>query len=326
MICKLLISPFYDPCLNLAMEHVLLETLEPEEEILFLYTNDPAVVIGRFQNPWLESSPGKRGAPQLIRRESGGGTVYHDRGNLNFSFIQNIENYNRKENLIRICTLMKGCRINLNINERNDLTIDYSGNSYKVSGSAFRHKKDRAFHHGTLLISSETDKLKQSITPGDQRIFTSAKGTASNRSEIINLNRINPEITLETVVNLFRSYYSRTEGMTVPERGREWWSQFADRPDVSEVRTMLQSEEWTLGKTPGFSQVISFPHSPETEHWEIKVSRGVIVQAPRELSFLEGIPYGMKKTKEQLKQCVRGRSVSGLGEDELFSRLISIIG
>ncbi|MBF9014457.1 MULTISPECIES: lipoate--protein ligase family protein [unclassified Oceanispirochaeta] len=326
MIKRLLISPYNDPFLNLAIEHYLLEKLNNEEEILLLYINDPAVVIGRFQNPWLECTPNRTKDTYLIRRESGGGTVYHDRGNLNFSFIQNIESYDRKNNLEQICMIMKNCGIDLSINKRNDLTVEHEGKIYKISGSAFRHKKDRAFHHGTVLIESETKRLKESITPGTQKVFTKISGTASNRSEIINLNRVNTKLTMEMVLNTFRSLYEKREDYIFEDWDEDEWEKLSEHDSVQQERTLLLSEDWILGKTPAFRQDISSFHPPETDGWEISVSKGTIEDSVRELSFLKGIHYGRRHTVDELKKKLRGQSVFGLGEDELFSRLILFIG
>ena len=162
---KVLVSPFYDPYLNLALENYFFETLDPGQPLLFLYVNEPSVVIGRFQNPWIESRPSALGPIHLVRRQSGGGTVYHDPGNVNFSFISTQEEYDKTANLEIICRIMEKAGVNLSINERHDLTVNFKDEVYKVSGSAFRLKKDKVFHHGTLLITSDRDKLKKALTP-----------------------------------------------------------------------------------------------------------------------------------------------------------------
>jgi len=323
---RLLISPFKDPFLNLALEHFFLENLTENEEILLLYINDPAVVIGRFLNPWLECTPHKGRDTYLVRRESGGGTVYHDKGNLNFSFIQNLDVYDRTNNLQQICGIMKQCGIDLSINKRNDLTVEHKGIVYKVSGSAFRHKKDRAFHHGTLLIESETKRLKESITPGTQKIFTKVSGTASNRSEIINLNCINIELTMKMVLNTFRSRYTEDEDCSFEDWTEEKWDELAKECSIQKQRTLLLSEDWILGKTPGFKQDISSFHPPESNGWEISISKGKIDETAAELSFLKGIHYGRRHTVDELRKKLKGQSLFGLGENELFSRLILFIG
>ncbi len=321
---KLLISPFHDPFLNLSLENYFLEHLKEDEEILFLYIDDPSVVIGRFQNPWLECSPHRSRDTYLVRRQSGGGTVYHDHGNLNFSFVQNIDNYDRKTNLNKICAVMKTCGVNLNINERHDLTVDFKGKTYKVSGSAFRHKKDRAFHHGTLLISSETSRLKESITPERRKTFTKASGTESRRSPVINLNRVNEGLAMESVLDCFKTYFDKegSAGNLSPEQ----WDSLSEIKEVEQERGNLLSEDWILGKTPSFRQDFSAFYPPDSKGWEIGVAKGIIQETPRELEFLKGLSYGRRHTPVELKKKVLSRTVSGLSGDELYSRLVRLIG
>ncbi len=323
---NLLISPFRDPYLNLSLENYLLESMKEEEEFLFLYINDPSVVIGRFQNPWLECSPHRGKDTYLVRRQSGGGTVYHDEGNLNFSFIRHIENYSRQKNLELICSILRETGIDLEINKRHDLTVQYKGRTFKVSGSAFRHKKDRAFHHGTLLVSCETDRLKDSICPGESKVILQASGTESKRSEVINLNRINPDLTVAGLIKTFEVRFGKGGDGSIRNLNQDEWTELSELPQVQKERDTLLSEDWILGKTPSFTQDISSLHPPETEGWTIRVNKGKVEEAPEELAFLAGFEYGRRHTGDDLKKMLRKKNLFQLGEDELFSRLVQIIG
>jgi len=323
---NLLISPFRDPYTNLSLENYFLDSMKPDEEFLFLYVNDPSVVIGRFQNPWLECSSHRRKDTYLVRRQSGGGTVYHDGGNLNFSFIRHLENYSRTKNLELICGILLDSGIELQINKRHDLTVAHEGKTYKVSGSAFRHKKDRAFHHGTLLIACETQRLKESITPGEKKVFLHTSCTQSNRSEVINLNQINPALTLPGVIDSFESWFKKSPDCNFSTMSFEEWSDLSDIPAVQKERDILLSEDWILGKTPSFTQDISSIHPPETGNWQIKVNRGKVEEAPEELEILIGTEYGRRHTGDDLRKKLKNISLFGMSQDELFSRLIQIIG
>ena len=323
---NLLISPYSDPYLNLAIENQLLENLGVEGDYLFLYVNDPSVVIGRFQNPWLECSHSSRKDTYLVRRQSGGGTVYHDNGNLNFSFIRLSDSYSRRKNLDIICHIMKDCGIHLHVNKRHDLTVEHDGKTYKVSGSAFRHKKDRAFHHGTLLISCETDRLKDSITPGMHKIILDASGTSSTRSEVINLNEIQKRLKMNSVIKAFTSWFTQQKDCGIMMWSEEQWLELSESPAVQNEWNNLLSEDWILGKTPAFTQDISSLHQPETEGWRIRINKGVIESTPDELSFLEGLPYGRRHTGDELKLKIKNIDLFEMTEDELFGRLIQIIG
>ncbi|WP_298009829.1 hypothetical protein [Oceanispirochaeta sp.] len=326
MMMNLLISPYNDPYLNLAMENQLLESLTPENEFLLLYINDPSVVIGRFQNPWMECTHSNRKDTYLVRRQSGGGTVYHDQGNLNFSFICPLESYDRQKNLDIICQIMKECSIDLNINLRHDLTVDYKGKTYKVSGSAFRHKKDRAFHHGTLLISSETDRLEESITPGNHKVILHASGTGSTRSDVINLSQVHPGLKMSQVIAAFENWFKPQENSVILNWSEDEWLHFSESPLVQAERNTLLSEDWILGKTPTFTQDIGALHLPETKDWQIRISKGIIEKAPKELSFLEGIQYGRRHTADEIRLRMKKKKLFKMTEDEFYGRLIHIIG
>ncbi len=325
---RLLVSPFHDPYLNLALEGHFLETLPPGEELLFLYTNDPAVVIGRFQNPWKESRPSDLKQTDLVRRESGGGTVYHDRGNLNFSFIQHNDGYDRTENLERICKIMAPWELPLFINERHDLMVNHNGAEYKVSGSAFRHKKDRAFHHGTLLINCRTEKLKTSITPGEKRIFLKSSGTASKRSPVINLQTLREPLSMENVLETFRSHYRNSNtrvpvGCRVEDMDLEQWRDLAT--SLKTKTDELRSDAWIYGKTPAFTQDLSALAPPVSKDWTMRVEKGIITEVPVPLEGLADLPYGRGLDVEILRDRLGTSPVSGFAGDEFLRRLLSLI-
>ena len=323
---RLLISPFHDPFVNLALEGHFLEELKKEEEILFLYINTPSVVIGRFQNPWKECRPSMLKQTALVRRESGGGTVYHDQGNLNFSFIQNLENYDRVENLETIRSILTPWKLPLYINERHDLTVSHEGGEFKVSGSAFRHKKDRAFHHGTLLIDCRTEKLKASISPGEEKVFLKSSGTASKRSPVINLNTVNRELTIDKVLETFRSHYKTLDDGRIDNPDQEEWNRMVE--EVNFKIDELKDDPWIYGKTPAFTQDISVLCPSESEKWVLRVEKGKISEAPPCLTALEGLLYGRGITETLLRDRLGSSSLNFSSEsagNEFFRRLLALI-
>ena len=156
-------SDGFDPHRNLAIEQHLLETVLGGCCLLYLWRNERTVVIGKNQNAWAEcrttllSDEGGR----LARRLSGGGAVYHDLGNLNFTFLMREEDYDLPRQLSviqRACTL---CGIETEISGRNDLLA--SGR--KFSGNAFYHHEGRAYHHGTLLVDVDADAMSRYLSP-----------------------------------------------------------------------------------------------------------------------------------------------------------------
>ena len=225
-------SGSFDPYLNLAMEQHLLETVKGGCCLLYLWQNQNTVVIGRNQNPWaecratlLESEGG-----HLARRLSGGGAVFHDVGNLNFTFLVPTEDYDlRKQQRV----LLEACRafgIPAELSGRNDLTAD----GRKFSGNAFYRSGDRSYHHGTLLVNVDGEKLSRYLTPTKAKLET--KGVASVRSRVVNLVELCPTLTIDglkrALVDAFETVYglkSTPKVLTDEDNARidELWEHYA---------------------------------------------------------------------------------------------------
>ncbi len=174
-----------DPFFNLAIEEFLLKN--SKEQYLILYVNSPSVIIGKHQIPHREVNTRfvtEKNLP-VIRRISGGGTVYHDHGNLNFSFIRLSES-GRQVDFIKytkpIIDFLKYMGVDAKFEGKNDLKID----GLKISGNAEHVHGNRVLHHGTLLYNTSLDSLRNSIRKDISRY--SSRAVASNPSSVINLN------------------------------------------------------------------------------------------------------------------------------------------
>ncbi len=147
---------------NLALEDWFYHNFDfQNKSLLFMWINEPCVVIGRHQNPWIEvnlqSLP--HNSSNLSRRNSGGGTVYHDEGNLNCTFFSTRARYNRKSNLEIICKVLKEkWNLNVGISPREDILIN---DFQKVSGTASKLGHKNAYHHCTLLVDVDLENLNQ---------------------------------------------------------------------------------------------------------------------------------------------------------------------
>lgn len=202
-------SSSLDPYLNIAIEKHLLETVGAGNCILYLWQNQNTVVIGRNQNPWaecrttlLEQEGGK-----LARRLSGGGAVFHDTGNLNFTFLMAQEDYDLDRQLQVIQTACSLAGIETERSGRNDILAQGS----KFSGNAFYHAQGKAYHHGTLLVRADMDKLGRYLTPSKAKL--EAKGVASVRSRVINLQTLCPTLTCEKLKGYMKEAFSRVYGL-----------------------------------------------------------------------------------------------------------------
>lgn len=190
---RICIGKSFDPYFNLALEKHLMDLVAPGECILYLWQNQNTVVIGRNQNAWVECRTGllEEEGGHLARRLSGGGAVFHDLGNLNFTFLVNEEDYDIDQQLLVIQTACQMAGIAAEKSGRNDVLAE----GRKFSGNAFYHSEGKAYHHGTLLISADMEKLQRYLSPSKAKL--AAKGVSSVRSRVVNLQELSPELTCQ---------------------------------------------------------------------------------------------------------------------------------
>lgn len=183
----------FDPYFNLALEKRLLDQLAAGECILYLWQNENTVVIGKNQNAWVECRTGllEEEGGRLARRLSGGGAVFHDLGNLNFTFLVNEADYDVERQLSVIETACRFAGIRAEKSGRNDVLAE----GRKFSGNAFYHSNGKAYHHGTLLISANMEKLQRYLSPSKAKL--EAKGVSSVRSRVVNLQEMSSSLSCE---------------------------------------------------------------------------------------------------------------------------------
>jgi lipoate-protein ligase A len=173
-----------DPFFNLAVEEILLKS--NDEEFFILYVNDPCVIIGKHQTGYREINTkfvNENNIP-VIRRITGGGTVFHDNGNLNFSFIRHSETGRQvdfRKYTLPVIDFLKSIGVDARFEGKNDLKVE----GYKISGNAEHIYHNRVLHHGTLLFRSSLEMLRNSIRK-DASCYTS-RAVASNPSPVMNL-------------------------------------------------------------------------------------------------------------------------------------------
>ena len=237
------VSSSRDGWQNLAMDEWFLDQLGPDDLLLYFYVNQNAVIIGKNQNPWKECDlqTRERDGVQLVRRITGGGAVYHDCGNLNFSFIAGENRYDLQRQLQVILQAVRALGIPCDFSGRNDLLAD----GRKFSGNAFCSRKGIRQHHGTLLIRSDLGRLQNYLQVDPRKL--KAKGVDSVRSRVCNLSDFVPELTADTMLQTIRQVFEREYGTVedlalTPE-------QVAQTVPYYEKQA---SWEWKMGKTPAF--------------------------------------------------------------------------
>lgn len=252
---KVLISDTFDPWFNLATEDWIFRDLDPNICVLYLWRNKDTVVIGRFQNPWKECHTEKMESDsiKLARRQSGGGAVFHDLGNTNFTFLSSKENYNKEINNGIIIKAIKKFGIDAFSSGRNDLIIKIDGEDKKISGSAFKETKDRCFHHGTLLIDADLTQLSNYLSPDKKKL--QGKGISSVKSRVQNLAHINSEINhdilCKAIITEFFDHYNNQCEIEVLDN-----EYLKSIPQLNSYYEFLKNWNWRFGETPKFSHLL----------------------------------------------------------------------
>ena len=250
---RILKSAVTNPWFNLATEDWIFNTLDADSHTLFLWRNSETVVIGRSQNPWVECKTDKMEADEvfLARRQSGGGAVFHDLGNTNFTFLSPKDDYDQVANFTIIINALKKLGIDAKLSGRNDMQVG----DKKISGSAFKHAADRSFHHGTLLVNADMQKLGDYLNPHPLKL--KAKGIKSVRARVANLVEFNEDITHEilsqAIIEAFCAYYRDTDydGTALIEELDE--ASLAKQPALDKYYQQMADWDWRFGKTPQFS-------------------------------------------------------------------------
>jgi lipoate---protein ligase len=242
---QLLLSDSHCVYENLAFEDYILRHTDFSDLTLLIYINLPSIVLGRFQNPWRECSLDglNQQAIKLARRQSGGGTVFHDSGNINFCLFQKNKLVDKKILLNWIIQFLGKLSIPVKMNERFDLLATYQNSDYKVSGSAYKQTKEGSFHHCTLLVDSKLEQVKNYLHHNFDFQFSS-KSIPSVRSSVINLKQISPTLTVSSVLSQLEREYN---GMTVYPANI-----IANHAEARAFYEKMQSTDWILGETPDF--------------------------------------------------------------------------
>lgn len=267
---SVVVSNSKDVYTNLALEHWLYSNLRfgnedhikdvPDERIfkkpvVLIWTDEPCLVMGRHQNPWVEATMGfvDRSSLKLARRHSGGGCVYHDENNISISIIGERKLFeNRQKNLNFVAQVLdEKYGIKCEATKRHDLVHSQSGS--KISGSASKLGRYNCYHHFTLLVDTDKEVLYTAIRQ-NQQDFIRTNSSLSTRSKVINLKEINDDLSVDQVVSDLASSYSELYGFeTSADKKKVVEGDEADLMSLKTIKDELQSWDWLYGMTPKFN-------------------------------------------------------------------------
>lgn len=242
--------PTLDPAYNLALEETLFNTLEPGHPGWFLiWRNGPSIIVGRHQNTVEEIDADFIRSRQLpvVRRPTGGGAVYHDEGNVNFSFLTMVDKnapLGFADFLAPIVAALADLGVTGEFSSRNDITVA----GRKISGSAQRRAGGRMLHHGTMMVDLDMSVLGQALA-GNPDKYTS-KGVASHKSRVANLREFMPaglsrEACIERVIAAIVRHGATGETTLTPEQ---------DRAARALADAKYRTWDWNYGKSPEFTE------------------------------------------------------------------------
>ena len=241
---EIIISNQYDPYLNRAVETYLTDNQPNDVVTMYLWKNERTVVIGINQNPYSECNVqqliGDGG--HLMRRKTGGGAVYHDLGNLNFSFIADKKNYDVRRQQSVIQEALHTFGLEAEISGRNDLTCQ----GRKFSGNAFYNGTCNNLHHGTILIKTDAEMMQRYLIVKQAKLLKN--GVKSVASRVVNLSEI-ADITAENIVQPLVEAFAKTYQSTPTLTD---FDKIAALPEVQEIYNQIKSYQYIFGKWDNF--------------------------------------------------------------------------
>ncbi|HEY8436526.1 MAG TPA: lipoate--protein ligase [Haloplasmataceae bacterium] len=247
---KTLINHSTDPHYNLAMEEYLLKNVDLNDDLIFLWQNEPSIIIGRNQNTIEEINLEyvEKYNIHVVRRTSGGGAVYHDLGNINYTFMtkslkDNLNNYRKfTEPVIKA---LRHFGVPAEFSGRNDIVVE----GKKISGNAQSYYKNKMFHHGTILFDSDLDRVNKVLTVKKEKI--ESKGIKSIRSRVTNIRPyLKQDMDVKTFMDELLKFILDTDDITphIITLSEE------DLRQIQKLRDeKYMTWEWNFGESPAFT-------------------------------------------------------------------------
>jgi len=245
---RYLVNTSTDPYFNLALDEYAMQNIDVGEDYFFLWQNKPAIIIGKNQNTLEEINPQfvEDMGITVARRVSGGGAVFQDFGNLNFTIITNIADVNKvdfKKYVQPVIKALESMGVKAEASGRNDILID----GRKISGNAQRQEKGRLMHHGTLMFDVNVEHMVRALNVAEDKFIS--KAAKSVRSRVTNIKDYLPEGTTLTAFWEQLHYYLSNEG-----QDQEIILSDEQRAEVARIaQTKYAPWDWIYAKSPAFN-------------------------------------------------------------------------
>lgn len=268
---KYIVSESTVPYENMALEKYLMDNVEDNQCIMYLWQNKRTVVIGKNQNAWSECkvSEIEKDKGYLARRLSGGGAVFHDLGNLNFTFLVSVKDYDVRKQSEVIMNAVRSFGIDVKMSGRNDLTVDEK----KFSGNAFYKSNGKAYHHGTILINVDMNSMSKYLNVSKGKL--QSKGVKSVKSRVINLKDLNDNVTVEEMIKRLVSAFEKTYECS----SSQIKSSDLDKTKLDEITSQFEDWNWRLGRKIPFNVELTNRFSWGNLNFQICVENGLIKDA-----------------------------------------------
>lgn len=318
------------PQFNLAAEEYLLK--ERNEDIFMLWRNEPSIIVGKHQNTLSEIHVDyvKENDIKVVRRLTGGGAVFHDLGNLNFTFIHTLENVENQPSLdfrkytLPILEVLNGLGVDARFEGRNDLTIE----GKKFSGNAECVHRNRILHHGTLLFSAQLPDLGAALNADPSKF--SDKAVKSVRSRVTNISEhlkypMDVVSFKHLIYNHITRMYPDSVSYTFTEGDQERIQQL--------VREKYDTWEWNFGKSPEYNFRKVVKTTGGHVEFDLWVDKGIIREARIYGDFfsrgdiqdvesaLKGCPHTPAAVEEKLKSIDIDLYFNNIKPEELLPAL-----